>query len=346
MVKCIWAGLLAVMASCTFSTSTVTVKPKAATSSVEDDADDCSIWIHPQDRSLSAIIGCDKTNMGSLYVWDLAGRLLYRTPAMVKPVHVDVRSGLKLGGESVDIAVCGLRSEGKLKVFKIDPNTRSLIDITTDAGIDTVFPYECYGLCLYKNSTSGKIYVFVTSKEISSNIHQILLEDDGTGKVKGTLVRAFGSLYRKGLLEGLIADDELGYLYCSDVNSGILKFNADPDSDMDHLISKFAAYDGIVGSRQGLALYECADGKGYLILSSQGNSTLKIYERSEGNAFVKTVIKQGSSKTDGVDATSCSAGPYKHGFVVCHNNEGDNFVIYDWDDIAGSNLMKCNCSSP
>ena len=320
------------------------ISPKASTASVPEDADDCAIWIHPHDRTLSVIIGNDNQKKGGLYLWDLSGKEIYHTPAIKEPMHVDVRYGMRLGGERVDIVGCPIRGTNIIKIFKIDPDTRTLIDITTIGGIKTGFSDEPYGFCLYEEKNTGNIYAFLSKNEKGANIHQMLLEDDGTGQVKGTLTRSFGGEFTKSVVECMVADDELGFVYMADQEHAVLKFNADPTSETKP-VNIFALDDGIQGNRKGLSIYECPEGKGYLILSSQGNSTLKIYERGGTNPFVATIEKKGSDNEDGLDSTSCAIPPkYPFGFVVCHNQPKKNFVIYSWEDIAKDKLIKCSGS--
>jgi 3-phytase len=149
-----------------------------------------------------------------------------------------------------------------------------------------------------------------TQSGATENLHQYRLEDDGTGKVKGTYVRAIGNGVIQEYVEGLVADDELGYVYASDEPHAIRKFYADPDRGDNGQIAAFGTGDGISGDREGLGIYKCADGTGYLVASSQGNSTVKVYRR-EGeagdphrHALLTTIVTNGSRETDGLDITN------------------------------------------
>jgi len=77
--------------------------PTLTTSSVHGDADECALWIHPKDKSLSVLIGNDKSSGGALHVWDMEGREIYKTAPLDQPVGVDVRTGFSLGESIVDI---------------------------------------------------------------------------------------------------------------------------------------------------------------------------------------------------------------------------------------------------
>ncbi|MFY7786627.1 MAG: phytase, partial [Thermoflexibacteraceae bacterium] len=74
------------------------------------------------------------------------------------------------------------------------------------------------GISLYKNK-AGKIYAIVGRKSgptDGSYLWQYLLEDNGAGQVKATLVRKFGVYSGKKEIESIAVDDELGYVYYSD----------------------------------------------------------------------------------------------------------------------------------
>lgn len=130
--------------------ATITVNSKTSTSAVKGDADDPAIWIHPTDPAKSVIIGTDKENNGGLHVWDMSGKQIQYVQ-LGNPNNVDVRYGMLVGGQLVDIAVANLRSNPKqIKVFKINPTDGTLTDVTTPNGILTPELADPYGICLYK----------------------------------------------------------------------------------------------------------------------------------------------------------------------------------------------------
>jgi len=329
--------------------SQITVTPKVSTGSVNGDADDPAIWIHPTNPAKSVVIGTDKASNGGLYVWDMTGKQIQYVP-IGRPNNVDVRYGMKVGGQLIDIAVTNSRSNPKqIKVFKIDPTDGRLADITTNGGILTPQLADPYGLCLYQRPAEGALFV-IESTQIGakSNLHQYRLEDDGAGKVKGTYVRAFGNNTIKGFVEGLVADDELGYVYASDETNAIRKYYADRDLGKDEQIVAFAIGDGISGDREGLAIYKCADNTGYLLLSNQSGTNVKVYRR-EGDggdphkhALLTTIKTNGSSETDGLDVTNRPASDkFPKGFLVTHHSPNAQFKLYAWEDIAQTFLSIC-----
>ncbi len=313
------------------------VHPKLALPPVLTDADDCAIWIQPTEPSRSIVIGNDKAGQkAGLYVYDMNGKLLQFLP-MRAPSNLDVRYGMSLGGRPVDLCAVVERNRDLPRVLAIDPESRKLTNVNAERG-SWIRSKRPYGLALYKRPSDGAMFAFVSKRAEGSDIEQFQLRDDGSGRVKSRRVRKFGGRAIKTHVEGMVADDELGFLYASDEEHAVLKFHADPERG-GGLIHKFALGDGIKGDREGIAIYKCADGTGYLLLSSQGNSTVKVYTREGDNKFLKTVNTVGAWRTDGLDLTWRAAGPkFPHGFLVCHNSRGRNFVLYAWEDVAAEDL--------
>ena len=307
------------------------VRPRAKTRSLPGRADEVGIWVHPEDPQKSVIIGNDKAPLGALYVYDLRGKTVHRSERLNRPVGVSVRYGISLStGEVVDVVGCGIRSTNEIKIFKIDPETRQLIDITSPEGIPSGYDSHTYGLCLYKRPSDGQLFAFVCRKK-TDHIHQIQLDDDGSGKIKGTLVRKFGLKDQKSFVEGMVADDAYGYFYCSDERHAILKYHADPSIKRDPFIQAFGIQDKIRGDREGLSLYKEPHGKGYLVVSSQGDSTFKIYKRQGSNKFVKSITLYDVWRTDGIAITATPIPPYyPTGVFAVHNDSDNNYILFDW----------------
>jgi PKD repeat protein len=326
----------------------ITVSPRVNTGAVAGDADDPAIWIHPSDPALSLVIGTDKVG-DFLYVWDLNGQELQRIPIPEYPNNVDVRSGMLVGGEMIDICAVNADKPARILVFKIDPNTRTLIDITTPGGILTPDLKNPYGFALYRRKRDGAMFVFENARGGTLGvIHLYQLMDDGAGKVKGVFVRLFGADVNTNHSEGLVADDELGYLYSCEEDCCIHKFYADPDMGNTHLAA-FAYTDGIEPDREGLGIYGCADGTGYLLMSSQGNKRVMVYRREgdpgnpHSHTLVTTIYTPAVGGTDGIDVTSHPAGPnFPNGFLAKHNSGPKNFALIAWEDIAKDYLTTCS----
>lgn len=323
----------------------VVVNPVVSTSPTAGNADDPAIWIHPTDAARSVIIGTDKD--AGIFVWDMNGNELQRIPQGTNTNNVDVRYQMKLGGQLADIVAANLRDAGKLAVFKVNPNYSNgnvLTQIADKNSANNAIQKDSYGFALYRRPSDGSMYVFERPKG-GGKVRQYRIEDDGTGNgIKVTAVRDLN--YKGGTAEGFVADDELGFVYITEEAKGIHKFYADPDQSSDELLL-FATGDGTASDREGLGIYACNDGTGYLVLSSQGNSTIKIYERQGNNKFLKTIeprdsFGKGGLGTDGLDVNSFAAPPnFPQGMVVVHDEAGSRFHIYNWAHIAQNDLTIC-----
>jgi len=356
MKRTTWAGafLLTALVLSLESSTFIKIFPKVATGAVKADADDPAIWIHPTDPALSVIIGTDKDSAeGGLYVWNLQGRQLQFIP-IARPNNVDVRHSMQLGTRTVDIAVTQECRNRRLRVFEINPQNGLLTDITTSAGIATPELEAPYGLCLYRRKHDGAMFVIASSRagKSATSLHQYQLSDDGQGKVQGKYVRAFGHNTIEDKVEGLVADDELGYVYAADEEAAVRKYHADPAGGNDQALAVFASDDGIKGDREGLALYRCDEQTGYLLLSSQKGkkySSLKVYRR-EGEVgdphehkLLMTLDTIGSNETDGLEVTHHGIqGQFPHGFIVKHDSPGRRFQLYSWQDLMLSVPQICS----
>ena len=95
-----------------------------------------------------------------------------------------------------------------------------------------------------------------------------------------------------------------------------------------------------------LTLYRSAKGQGYIIVSSQGNSTYVLYDRSEPNTYVGTfeIVANDTidktSNTDGICVVSSSLGQhYPKGLFITHDDGRDrhrpsSFKLVPWEKIA------------
>jgi 3-phytase len=309
-----------------------------------DSADDPAIWIHPSEAEKSLVLGTDKH--GGLVVYDMEGHPLETVSEGCRPDNVDVLYGFALGGKKVDLAVAGCRGSRSLglKIWRIDSDTRRLTDVTAGGAIEVFGHGEPYGTGVYHSAKTGRFYVFVNDKH--GHQEQYELQEDGLGKVTGRRVRAF----RVGsVTEGCVCDDEAGFVYVAEERRGIWKFPAEPDGgEKGTLIAKVGEH-GLHADVEGLTLYCAAGGKGYLIASSQGNNTYKVYTREGENRFVCTIDpKKGAiddvSDTDGIAVTNqATSARFSKGLFIVQDgsNKGgkQNFKMYRWEDIAGTELI-------
>jgi len=322
------------------------LKPVVVTEPAAHDTDDPAIWINPEDPSKSLIIGTDKDVDGALYVYDLSGKIVKDKVVknIKRPNNVDLEYGLLLNGQAVDIAVTTERFENRLRVFSV-PDMKPV-----DNGGIPVFEGEALrapmGVSLYKRATDGAIYAIVGRKEGPTDgtyLWQYLLEDDGQGTVKGTLVRKFGTWSGVKEIEAIAVDNQLGYVYCSDEHVGVRKYHADPDiSDANKELGMFCL-EGIAVDREGISIYNLDDSTGYILVSDQQANEFHVFPR-EGEVdnphqhSLLKVVPVSTNSSDGSDVTSITLNENFPGGLFVAMSEGMVFHYYAWKDIAGDDL--------
>ncbi len=321
------------------------------------DADDPAIWVHPDDPARSVIFGVDKAV--GFYAWDMNGKELLCQDIHGKPGNIDVRYGLEIGDREVDIVAVNIRKArftriSKVAVYAINPDFTSgedlLVKLADGESENNQVEFESYGFGLYKSAEDGQIYVFTAPKR-DGDITQYRVEDDGSGKaVKLTEVRVlpFPSPDAK---EGMVCDDDAGYLYVGEEGKCVHKYYAEPDAEPEAFLT--FAEDGYAADREGVSLYKLEDGTGYVVVVDQGGITdeaasiLRIYDLEEPHELVRTIAHLNSDKEsiwddDGVEVTSKPLPGFPHGAVLAHDGRNSNYPIYDWADIAGGQLKLAN----
>jgi 3-phytase len=283
-----------------------------------DAADDPAIWVNPNDPAQSLIIGTDKR--GGLAVYDLGGKQIqYLSDGQMD--NVDLRDGFKLGGQTVAIVTASNRKDNSIAVYKIDPQTRTLENV---AARKVKHGLSVYGSCMYRSAKTGKIYYFGTSK--SGDVEQWELFESG-GKVDAKKVR---NIKLSSVVEGCVADDELGHFYVAEEAVGIWKFGAEPEAESDHTQVAKVGDGHLFADVEGLAIAYGKDGVGYLMASSQGNHSYVVYRREGNNEFVKKFRVgagdgvDGCEETDGIDVTTANLGPaFPQGVFVVQDGFND-----------------------
>jgi myo-inositol-hexaphosphate 3-phosphohydrolase len=286
-----------------------------------DATDDPAIWVHPTDRSKSLVFGSDKN--GGLESYNLDGTRVQRISEGFFG-NVDVRYGFPLGNTVVDIVVV---SRSGIRLYKIDPVTRLLTNITDGGSISS----SGEGLCLYHSARDGRFYAFHVNR--SGGVRQVELRDaDHNGRVDGHLVRSW-SIGSES--EGCVADDEAGYFFVSEEDVGVWRYGAepgDPTSPAARTSVDTVGAPGHIADAEGLTIVPQAGGGGYLLASAQGSSNndgvafVTVYRR-QAPQFVKRfqvvagAATDGCGRTDGIDATPVNLGPlFPSGLFVCQDN--------------------------
>ncbi|HLP87963.1 MAG TPA: phytase [Nostocaceae cyanobacterium] len=340
-----------------------TVTPRLETPSLLDDneqdadADDPAIYVHPTDSAKSLVLTSVKN--GGLRVYDLSGKELQTiNPGGIRYNNIDLQYGFTLGGESIDIAVASDRRNDKLAIFKINPDaTENYLEDITDTSLGTIFTSptfptsqeeesHAYGLALYRSPITNDYYVFVNRRN-TGDVAQLKLVDNGSGKITTEFVRGFTVTPPPEIegaelqTEGMVVDQETGYLYIGQENVGLWKFEAEPTgNNQGKLIDRIKEFGGsnLVDDVEGLTIYYGADGKGYLLVSSQGDNTFAVYSREGNNEFIGRfgVGNNGSidsvQESDGADVINVPLGSnFPFGLFVTQDGNNDPAVLVEDD---------------
>ena len=289
------------------------------------DQDDMCIWVHPTDPARSTVITSDKA-AGKLFVYDLSGRTLQSIRAG-RPGNIDLRYGFPLGGKKVDVVAFNERSSDHLRVYAIDAATRSLRRVDNGK-----IPLKTnYGGTLYRSAKTGKLYFL----SVCTTAEQVELFDDGAGKVAGKTVRQ----WRIGYSEGAVGDDRAGKVYVGEENRGVWETGGEPNDPTPGKLVIRVGENGLKADVEGLALYHTPAGKGYLLVSSQGSDTFKVYRRTGRHEFLGTFAVRGARDTDGIAVTNVALGKaFPLGLFACHSNRfgACPVLLTPWERIAGS----------
>lgn len=314
-----------------------------------DSGDDMAIWLHPTDLSKSTVIGTDSKN--GLMVYDLAGNELSFHEIGATGM-VDLRYNFPLDGQYVALLVAGNEASNSIKLYRVDPSTRDLVEVSARA----IHPdLTIYGTCMYYSRQTGAYYAIVTSQQ--GEVEQWRLSDNGAGKVDAELARRF-TLNPEGpdqnyTIEGCVADDVLGRLYLSQEDAGRLwRVNAEPaNSQLNrYLVDKPKTEGGhTVPDVEGLAIYHQSDSTGYLVANNQGNHTYTVYTREGENNYLTTFRISGNdsvdavSSDDSIEITNLNLGSlFPKGLVIVEDGENtppgnsghDNYKLISWEQIA------------
>ncbi|AUB34651.1 hypothetical protein COO91_00480 [Nostoc flagelliforme CCNUN1] len=342
------------------------------------DADDPAIYVNATNSADSLVLTSVK-NAG-LRVYDLSGNLLQTVnPGGIRYNNIDLQYGFKLGNQSVDIAVASDRNNDKLAIFKINPNPTTpgnYLEDITDSNIGTLFqglpfaePYSsssrsAYGLALYRSPITNDYYVFANRRE-TGDVAQFKLIDKGNGKIGAERVREFTVptiSERDPQTEGMVVDQETGFLYIGQENVGIWKFQAEPNGGTTgKLIDQVRDLGGsyLTDDVEGLTIYYGKNGTGYLLASSQGDNTFVAYTREGNNEYLGNFavgnngVIDSVQESDGADVINLPLGPnFPFGLFVTQDgsnepakivsDEGEeenissNFKFVPWENIANA----------
>lgn len=310
------------------------LKATITTQKTPNDTDDPAIWVHPTDPSKSLIIGTDKETNGGLYAYNLEGKIVNSFKNMGRPNNVDIAYDVHLNGIKTAIAVTTEREKNRIRIFSL-PDLKPI-----DHGGIPVFVGEenrdPMGIALYTRPSDKTVFVIVGRKlgPSDSYLWQYELHPSETNDISLTLVRKFGQFSGKKEIEAIAVDNELGFIYYSDEQSGIRKYYANPAKNDNTELSFFGQKD-FKSDNEGIAIYKKTEKTGYILVSNQQANTFVVYARegSKNNKNLHQKIAEFPTSTiecDGADATSANLGAkFPKGLFVAMSN-GMTFQYYDW----------------
>lgn len=316
------------------------------------DPDDPAIWVHPTDPAQSLVLATVKD--GGMYVFDLDGQItqvISPTPfGAFRYNNVDLIYNFALTRTTrVDLAVASDRQNDTVAIFSIDPATRQITDITADTTVRGIFGGEpgeatAYGLATYTNR-AGRSFVFVTEAD-GPNIAQLELVPAADDKVRATRVRMLTLPVAPGddpedyQSEGTVVDRELGFLYVAvEDKLGIVRFPANPIDGNKPVIVQSIDADYLHPDIEGLTIYYGRNRSGYLLASSQGNSTYAVFTRGITNTYLGSFVIGDSgpidqaNESDGADVMNVPLGSrFPSGLLVVQDGANDPQVVAEDDE--------------
>jgi 3-phytase len=314
----------------------VTVQAFAETAPVgtinDDAADDPAIWLNRANPVDSLIIGTDKK--AGIYVYDLTGKVLdFNNAGRVN--NVDLRDQVSWTGpdgvsQNGILVVASDRNDvaaAELALFGLSPTTRRLVPLgKVGAGTG-----EAYGVCLYRQS--GELFGFSILKD--GTIHQIKLDVSGRTPT-GTIVRTYKL---KTQSEGCVVDEKTNRLYVAEEDVGLWRFDLTASANVAPKLVQGADGKALVADAEGVALADEGTGKGYIVVSSQGDNAYAVFRRSDETYVGRFRITAGqfgpTEETDGIELISGNFGPNApEGLFVAqdgYNAQGaQNFKLVSW----------------
>ena len=239
-----------------------------------DAADDRAIWVHPDEPGRSLVLGTDKK--GGLNVFDLAGRRIQIVSNGSQPNNVDVLYGFPLARCAVDLAVAGIRSKtrpgvsfgGSIRPLAVSPS------------------WVRYRLLRFSMGESRTAHAFTEAHETTRFMFLSptrTAQSNSIGSTPTAIHRSRQHLFAHSMSarpprDALPISISVGFTSPKKrLESG--STGAEPHSGSARTLVARVGDHGIAADLEGLTLYYGSGSKGYLIASSQGSNTFKVFER-------------------------------------------------------------------
>ena len=303
------------------------VNPNAETPQVVtkgDAADDPAIWINNISTTNSLIFGTDKKS--GVYTYDLDAKKIGYT---------------ELGNiNNIDLRSINLDEFGSYTFIFASNRTTSSLDlwIYEDEAMDALAKSKKFNIennPSFKGSTNIIVYGVCAGYDQEFGVIAFITEDEGSrvqmwsySENGLSLLKTFNNA-NAAQSEGCVYDDENETIFISrEGDKGILKaFSVDGFKYLQDVDSRAGE---IEGDPEGVSIYKTSNKEGYLVVSSQGNSTFNLYNRKTPYQYVGTFMILGAQgidevrDTDGIDVSSIPLPGYPRGMMVAQDGFNTN----------------------
>ena len=292
-----------------------------------DAADDPAIVVDPRAPARTLILGTDKT--GGLRTYDRAGNELQNLE-VGRLNNVDaVVYGSARAPQAV--AVASNRTYRRIDFFSIDL-LNSHVSPTYSWPLEFEDPY---GICLFYDR---RINVIVGDSE--GRVQHWAFDPD-TGASSAELL---ADMHFATQTEGCDVDVDAGVAWIGEEDAGVWRVPlADPDArELRFAVDGETLFDDV----EGIRLVVERDGRKRLAVSSQGDSTLVVFDLASGAVDAKLRVGMhwsagvdGVSDTDGIDVTTIALPGFPGGLLVMQDGrnvappQNQNFKFIDWRQI-------------
>ena len=303
-----------------------------------DAADDPAIWRNAANPAASLILGTDKK--AGLYVYGLDGAVKDFSPAGALN-NADLREVRMADGSSrilVGASDRTDRAEPRIALFGLDGATGKLSVLGTESFLPAGHaPAEAYGFCMGAPLVAGELaraYVVLKDGTVAESR---LVEK--AGKVTAEHLRDVKFATQS---EGCVVDDVTKTLYVAEEDVAIWKVPLGAPTLTASSYARVGEADGLVDDIEGLAIARQADGRAWLVASSQGDNAYALFDLATGKPAGRFRINGGAiggtSDTDGIEVVLGDFGPqYPEGLFMAQDGDNapraQNFKLLSWRSI-------------
>lgn len=297
---------------------------------------DTALWINSGTPAQSLLLVADSTV--GLLSFGLNGGERQALLSDGVAYGVDVRDGFSLPGGTAPLVVVANGTINALTAYVVDPLSLQLRRVDTgNLGVANFSPRT---VTLYRSAVNGVLYAFMSNP--AGSVQQVELRPETDGGVAAVPVR---TLNVGGTVVGTVADDQQGYLFVVQQNTGILRFSAEPTANTN---STAVATVGapLTAPLGGVSLYTLPNGTGYLLAASAGGDQVVVYDRRPPHSALGSfalVQDGGIDRVDNpslVEATARYVGPdFPGGLVAVHdaiNDPMQNDKLVPWTSVANA----------